>query len=79
MEKGDSEVRNISKNASTLNISNFNETEMIKLIQVLDQKIKLLENKNNSQKALNNDQCIFKDTCYTVKSNSGSCPCEQYR
>ncbi len=76
MEKGDSEVRNLSKNVPALDI---NETEMFKLIQDLNQKIKLLENKNNSQKALNNDHCTFKDTCYTLKSNSGSCPCEQYR
>jgi hypothetical protein len=58
MEKGDGEVRNLSKNTLTLDISNFNETEMIKLIHVLDKKIKLLENKNNSQKALNKEHYL---------------------
>jgi hypothetical protein len=79
MEKSDNEIRNLSKNIPNLDISNFKETEMIKLIQTLGQKIKLLENKNKSPKAMNNDCCTFKDTCYTAKSNVASCPCEQYR
>jgi hypothetical protein len=79
MEKSDNEIRNLSKNTPDLDISHAKEIEMIKLIQDLNQKIKLLENKNRSPKAITNQRCIFKETCYTAKSNTNSCPCEQYR
>jgi hypothetical protein len=79
MEKSNNEVRNLSKNTSNIDFSNFDETEIIKLIQALNQKIKLLENKNKSLNEISNQRCTFKDTCYTAKSNLSSCPCEHYR
>ena len=79
MEKSDNEVRSLSKNTSNVDFSNFNETEIARLIQALDEKIKLLENRNKSTEAMSNQRCTFKDTCYTAKSNLGSCPCEHYR
>jgi hypothetical protein len=79
MQKGDNEVRNLSKNTPSLDSSNFKETEMAKLIEALTLKIKLLENNNKSPKVISNQRCTFKDTCYTAKSNVNSCPCEQYR
>ena len=79
MQEGSNGVSNLTKKTENLDTTNFKETEIIRLIQALDQKIKLLENKNATPKNVNNEHCTFKDTCYTVKLNKGSCPCELYR
>jgi hypothetical protein len=79
MQEGDNGVKNLTKNEVNLNITSFKETEIIRLIKALDQKIKFLENKNVAPKALNNEHCTYKDTCYTAKSKNGLCPCELYR
>jgi hypothetical protein len=79
MQEGVNGVKNLTKNAENLNKTNFKEAEIINLIQALEQKIRFLENKNAYEKAIDNEHCSFKDTCYTVRSKMGSCPCELYR
>jgi hypothetical protein len=79
MQEGDNGVKNLTKNEENLNTTSFKETEIIRLIKALDQKIKFLENKNVAPKAVNKEHCTYKDTCYTAKSKNGLCPCELYR
>jgi hypothetical protein len=79
MQGGGNGVRNLTKNTENFNKTNIKETEIINLIQTLEQKIKFLENKNIDNKAKANEYCSYKDTCYTVRSKMGSCPCELYR
>jgi len=79
MKEGSNGVGNLVNENENLIISNFEETEIINRIQVLEQKIKLLENKNPSVKAINNESCRFKTMCFTAKSKTGLCPCELYR
>ncbi len=60
------------------------QTDVIKLLEILAEKINQLENKGNNfsgNKILpgfkaDNLNCRFKDSCYTAKYSMGSCPCE---
>jgi hypothetical protein len=55
------------------------ETKVLKLLEALSEKIKLLENKGNTSNVTKKDNCDFKHTCYVAKSKMGPCPCELYR
>ncbi len=63
------------------------ETELVHALDLLSEKLKLLENKdlrlnenaNSVDKPADETPCNFKDTCYTARFNMGSCPCELRR
>jgi hypothetical protein len=56
-----------------------NETEILKLLEALSEKIKFLENLEGTPKIAEKANCDFKHTCYAAKSKMGPCPCELYR
>ena len=63
------------------------ETDLVKILGLFSEKLKLLENKEDTPVkkgtsaliALDVSCCDFKDTCYTARFNMGSCPCELRR
>ena len=55
------------------------ETDLLKILEALSEKLKLLENKKDTPNFTEKDNCNFKHTCYVSKSKMGSCPCELYR
>jgi hypothetical protein len=79
MQEGVNGIKKLTKNTGNLNRTNFREVEILNLVQALEQKIKFLENNNALNKNLDNEHCSFRDTCYTVRSKMGLCPCELYR
>jgi hypothetical protein len=55
------------------------ETDLLKTLEALSQKLKLLESKNQPPHSAEKENCNFKHTCYAAKSQMGSCPCELYK
>jgi len=55
------------------------ETDLLKTLEALSEKLKLLESKNQSPHSAEKENCNFKRTCYAAKSQMGSCPCELYK
>lgn len=56
-----------------------NETELLRILEALSEKIKILENIETTSNETKINDCNFKDDCYVAKSKMGSCPCELYR
>ncbi len=61
------------------------EEEMIKNLELLSSKLKVLEEKHGPMPSANQSldsesgqivDCNFADTCYAAKHKMGSCPCE---
>ena len=72
-----------------LNDQSIDRTDLVQILDVLSEKLKLLETKQEtsnlnqriapSETALDALTCNFKHTCYTARFNMGSCPCELYQ
>jgi hypothetical protein len=73
-----------------LNDQNIDHMDLVRILDALSEKLRLLETKQEtstnlnqkispSETALDTLTCNFKHTCYTAKFNMGSCPCELYQ
>jgi hypothetical protein len=78
MEK---ELRDLTKNSTlTDKTDEFpKESQLLVLIQALDQKIKNFEAKQTTHDQASTGGCAYSGICFTAKAKSGTCPCELYR